>query len=443
MRRAHPLRAVPDFESAWFYLPSRGTFLLVSSMSGRTSCAASLLSTPVSLNLGDARKELRRSPCKKTALSTQEFARHLRSAVISGDSERVHDLLRISSHPPPLSSVDPPIICVAAAKGFVDIVGLLIRHGADINARSSEDSTALIYAADSGHLHVLGLLLNAGAGINLTNRHGETALARATRRGWVQCARMLLTYGANPHPMPTDGYSFVVSPLHLARQMRQTAIEQDILTRAICMENKLMEVVVATLPKHICVLEPGHLADTKTLSFFPVQLISEAELHQFVLYFKTPPSYDGIETDTVLGLKGTTPSDELTLVYVVRAQLQGGQATCCLNGPGFETIKISFNGSRKYCKRMANAPEYPGLCVFSVTLPIKGGGLNTLCFESSPSTGLKQGISSPTSLSQATSSPAMVLIGAYRARIDVNSLIQSSTGLSFAHCNKATVYAPR
>lgn len=33
--------------------------------------------------------------------------------------------------------------------GFGDIVGLLIRHGADVNASSADDSTALICAADN------------------------------------------------------------------------------------------------------------------------------------------------------------------------------------------------------------------------------------------------------------------------------------------------------
>ncbi|KAA3676809.1 uncharacterized protein DEA37_0015243 [Paragonimus westermani] len=194
-----------------------------------------------------------------------ELDRQLRLAVTCGDSEHVHKLLRLPRHPPVDFNQDPPPICLAAAKGHVDIVGLSNRHGADVNVRSTEDSIPLICAADNGYWNVLALLINAGAMMNLLNRNGETALARATRRGWVQCARLLLTYGANPHPMATDGHPLVVSPLHLARQMHQTAIEKDILTRAISMENIMLQVVKATLPKHILLVELGHLVDTKVI----------------------------------------------------------------------------------------------------------------------------------------------------------------------------------
>ncbi|VDP91588.1 unnamed protein product [Echinostoma caproni] len=165
-------------------------------------------------------------------ISLKEFARELRHAVGVGDSETVHNTLRSTKYRLIDLITEPPLICLAASKGFADIVGLLIRHGADVNASSADDSTPLICAADNGHLNVLALLLSAGAHMNLINRNGETALARSTRRGWVNCAHLLLTCGANPHPMPTDGHSMVVSPLHLARQMYQPAIEQDIMTRA-------------------------------------------------------------------------------------------------------------------------------------------------------------------------------------------------------------------
>ncbi|GAA57092.1 multiple ankyrin repeats single kh domain protein [Clonorchis sinensis] len=176
-------------------------------------------------------------------------------------------------------------------------------------------------ASQKGYLNVLALLLNAGARMDLLNHNGETALARATRKGWAHCARLLLTYGANPQPMATDGHPLVVSPLHLARQMHQTAIEKDILTRSIAMENRMLEIVKATIPKHISLLEPGHLVDTKTSSFFPIQLISEEQLSRFVLYFKTPPGYEMVDVNNSLGVKGSSSSDELILVYVVRVQL--------------------------------------------------------------------------------------------------------------------------
>ncbi|KAH8851933.1 Kinase D-interacting substrate of 220 kDa [Schistosoma japonicum] len=295
------------------------------------------MSTPVSPSLGCARLELKNTQC--SSITITDGMKLLRHAVSSGNSDKVHKLLKCSHISPIDHGADMPIICTAAWKGYTDIIGLLIRHGASVNTRSTEGSTALIYAADGvwklisllsyylmdiirGHLTVLSLLLDAGALINITNCHGESALTRATRRGWVHCARFLLSHGANPNPMPSDGHSFVVSPLHLARQMHQTIIEQDILKRTVEIDKAVAEIVSTTLPNHLTLIEPGHLPDTKSMSLFPVQIISSVELSRFVLYFKTPPGYGS--RSPLVGSKessGSTPSDELIFIYVIRAQL--------------------------------------------------------------------------------------------------------------------------
>ncbi|TPP58548.1 putative Multiple ankyrin repeats single kh domain protein [Fasciola gigantica] len=294
---------------------------------------------------------------------------------------------------------------------------------------------------EMGHMNVLALLLNAGAQINRINRNGETALARATRRGWVHCAHLLLTYGANPNPMPTDGHSIVVSPLHLARQMHQPAIEQDILSRATSMENQMLEIVRATLPKHVCLLEPGHVVDTRTSSFFPLQLISEEELQRFVLYFKTPPGFDRMDGDGTGRRNGRGLSDELILVYLIRAHLSDGQPRHWLTGPGFSRVSLTFNGTKRNCTRLPIAPDYPGLCVFSVSTVIKTGGLNTLSLEKPvPKHG---SIRQPHSSIPARQDFLISLIGAYRVRIDVTSLVQASAGLGLSSSSKATIYIPR
>lgn len=83
----------------------------------------------------------------------------------------------------------------------------------------------------------------------------------------------------------------------------------------------MLEIVHATLPKHVCLLEPGHIVDSRTSSFFPLQLISEEELQRFVLHFKTPPGFDRKDGDEVGRRDSRGLSDELILVYLVRAHL--------------------------------------------------------------------------------------------------------------------------
>ncbi|OXU24659.1 hypothetical protein TSAR_000170 [Trichomalopsis sarcophagae] len=67
----------------------------------------------------------------------------------------------------------------ASNHGFVDIVGVLIRHGADVNdpgGAMSDGVTALHDASANGHTAVIQLLLNSGADANLLTKTGDTAL---------------------------------------------------------------------------------------------------------------------------------------------------------------------------------------------------------------------------------------------------------------------------
>uniref|UniRef100_A0A3Q0KCZ3 Multiple ankyrin repeats single kh domain protein, putative n=1 Tax=Schistosoma mansoni TaxID=6183 RepID=A0A3Q0KCZ3_SCHMA len=407
-------------------------------MAEQSPLISSLLSTPMSSSLGCARLELRNTQCTPVAVS--DGMKLLRYAVSSGDSDKVYKLLKCSHISPIDYGTDMPVICKAAGKGYTDIVGLLIRHGASANARSTDGSTPLIYAADGGHLTVLSLLLNAGALVNTINCHGECALTRATRRGWVHCARFLLSHGANPNPMPSDGHTFVVSPLHLARQMHQTVIEQDILKRTVEIDKAVAEIVSTTLPNHLTLIEPGHLPETMSLSLFPVQIFSSEELSRFVLYFKTPPGYGSrsLQTGNKESSSGSTPSDELIFVYVIRAQLSDNHVSCWLTGPPMESLSLSFNGTKKHCTVIPLSLEYSGICVYSVSTVIRSGGLNTLCLE------LRTQDQSIGETTQGASYDSVVLVGAYRIRLDVTSLIMASVNpVSSTGTTKASVYIPR
>ena len=50
----------------------------------------------------------------------------------------------------------------------LDIVRLLIAHGADVNAQSSSGNTPLMYACAGGHEDVVRVLLEAGAHVEVS-----------------------------------------------------------------------------------------------------------------------------------------------------------------------------------------------------------------------------------------------------------------------------------
>ncbi len=57
---------------------------------------------------------------------------------------------------------------VCAAEGHVQVLRLLLQHGADINIRAANGSTPLHWAAQQGRLEVVTELVHSGADIHAT-----------------------------------------------------------------------------------------------------------------------------------------------------------------------------------------------------------------------------------------------------------------------------------
>lgn len=101
----------------------------------------------------------------------------------------------------------------AASTGHVEIVRLLISHGADVNAQSSSGNTPLMYACAGGHEDVVLVLLEAGANVEDHNENGHTPLMEAASAGHVGVAKILLEKGAG---INTHSNEFKESALTLA-----------------------------------------------------------------------------------------------------------------------------------------------------------------------------------------------------------------------------------
>ena len=130
------------------------------------------------------------------------------------------------------ASRDQTALMWAAARGYPEVVGLLLAHGADVGARTRTRSllvslggsgaegaadlplggfTPLLFAARQGGVASARLLLDAGADVNESAPDGASALVVASFSGHGELAAFLLRRGAEPN---ADGAGYAA--LHTA-----------------------------------------------------------------------------------------------------------------------------------------------------------------------------------------------------------------------------------
>uniref|UniRef100_UPI0035901ADB E3 ubiquitin-protein ligase MIB1-like n=1 Tax=Myxine glutinosa TaxID=7769 RepID=UPI0035901ADB len=131
----------------------------------------------------------------------------LLDAVLLGDTVKTEELLMQDGvHPRRLA------LQVACESGQVEVLQLLLRHGADPEAQDNDGNRAIHHAMASPCAPVVVALCLAGADINVRNQHRKTPLHQAIRRANMEVARTLLQNGAHPSLQDCEGDS----PLHEA-----------------------------------------------------------------------------------------------------------------------------------------------------------------------------------------------------------------------------------
>ena len=79
----------------------------------------------------------------------------------------------------------------AVARGNVEIVRLLLNHGASLHVKYHDKHTLLAEAARQGHVDMVRLLIEHGADVHAVGEDGLTALEWAIRRGYPTVVREL------------------------------------------------------------------------------------------------------------------------------------------------------------------------------------------------------------------------------------------------------------
>lgn len=111
----------------------------------------------------------------------------------------------------------------AAGLGLKEMVALLLKSGADPNARSVLDGSALhrVARADRNRVEIAGMLLDHGGEIELLDDWENTPLMAAAKEGQADLVLLLVERGANPNAKNKSQETV----LHLAAGSKEHATE--------------------------------------------------------------------------------------------------------------------------------------------------------------------------------------------------------------------------
>jgi hypothetical protein len=130
----------------------------------------------------------------------------LHRAAMTGDLQRVRDLLRIGMS---ANERDPRLngtpLHYAARHGHAETVRALLDRGASVDARDINNCTPLMWAAKGGHEEAVRALLDADANIDAQDNRDWTALHFAADRGHGELVKLLVERGADRNARNRNG----------------------------------------------------------------------------------------------------------------------------------------------------------------------------------------------------------------------------------------------
>eukprot|EP01052_Picozoa_sp_SAG31_P025703 SAG31_NODE_2271_length_6040_cov_3.379397_2_plen_556_part_00 len=115
-------------------------------------------------------------------------------------------------------------LMAAALGGSIDVIRLLLQHGADIDGLQDQEGqpdTPLFVACQHGHFEAAKILLEHGAEVNARNKHGHSPLCTSSQEGNVDIVALLLSSGAQVDQTTIGNEA---TALHIAAQYGHESI---------------------------------------------------------------------------------------------------------------------------------------------------------------------------------------------------------------------------
>lgn len=126
---------------------------------------------------------------------------------------------------------------VAAEKGSLSVLKLLVEHGVNVHAVDEKDMTGLHYAARSGVAECISYLSKLRIDINAKAVFDQTALSVAIINGHRECVKRLIEFGADINIVDLEGRDAIEQAKKWGKQdyipMMEACFEQANLNQAI------------------------------------------------------------------------------------------------------------------------------------------------------------------------------------------------------------------
>ena len=123
------------------------------------------------------------------------------------------------------------ILMQACESNREEIVKILIKNDADVNARDAKGKTALMIACDKGNKDIVNVLLAAGADVKIKDNNSATALIYSLKS--VSVKNVLLKAGADPKEISTY-FDFKMLPIPGRNfEMLSTEVTQELYLKII------------------------------------------------------------------------------------------------------------------------------------------------------------------------------------------------------------------
>ena len=176
----------------------------------------------------------------------------LYNSSLDGDLDGVEDALRQGGRVAIRNPEGYTPLLAAAAGGNLDICGLLLAHGSDVNEVGLKTkSTTLHLAALRGQKAVVEAFLSWGATADLQDHTGTTPLFSACQEGHLACVLILLKAGPSMYLGTVEHGGRL--PIHVAAQRNRVEIVRTLVDHGCspnvvsCFDNTLSTLISSSL----------------------------------------------------------------------------------------------------------------------------------------------------------------------------------------------------